>query len=113
MQRGVAKHRVELAGEGKPLAVNDPRVESARAGRLDEVRARIDADDRAAQGNELFRERAVAAAEIEDAFARLWRKQRNDRRAEIGDEPGVASVALRVPRLLGVRNLGFSGGSGC
>ena len=53
----------------------------------------------AAESDELLGERAVAAAEIEDALAALRREQLDDRRAEVGDEARVARVALGIPGL--------------
>ena len=65
----------------------------------------IDADDLAAEGDELFGEDAVAAAEVEDALAGLRGEEFDDRCAKVGDEAGMAVVEVGVP--------GLGGGHGC
>src|SRR5690349_3269737 len=52
---------------------------------------------RGARGDEVLREHAVAAPEVEDALAGARREQLEDRATELGDEGGVARVDGRVP----------------
>ena len=59
----------------------------------------------AAHVDELLGERAVAAAEIEDALAALRCEQLDDGCAEVGDEAGVARVTLGIPALGVVRSV--------
>ena len=96
---------VELGVEGKPLAVGDARVETEASGSFDLGRARVDADDVASHRGELDRQRAVAASEVEDSLAGARREQLDHRRAEVGDEAGVARVCVGVPALIGRRHV--------
>ena len=99
VQRGVAEDGVEFVVEGELIAAHHARIEMARTCGLNLRDARIDADDPAAHPNELFGQCAIAAAEIEDAFARLRGEQFDNGRAEISDKSSVARVALGIPRL--------------
>src|SRR5206468_11470304 len=83
------------------LGVAAPRVEAARPGGADLLRAAVDGDDAAAAGDELLREDAVAAAQIEDALARLRGEQGEHAGAEVGDEPRVPGIGVRIPVLCG------------
>jgi len=67
--------------------------------------ARIDADDVATDVRELYRERAVAASEVEDSLAGVRREQFDHRRTEVGHEAGVARVCVGVPALNGGRHV--------
>jgi hypothetical protein len=69
VQCGVAKDGVELARERQTLRVTEPRVDAPRPRRFDERRQPIDADDARARSDDTLRERAVAAADVEYAFA--------------------------------------------
>jgi hypothetical protein len=53
---------------------------------------------RSARDN-LGRQRAIAAAEIEDAFTGMWRKQIQNAASEIGDEPPLLCILCRIPTL--------------
>ena len=101
VQGGVREDGVELAREGQLLAARDAAIEAARARARDLLGARVDADDLAAEGDELLGERAVAAAEVEDALAGARRQQLDDRHAEVAHEAGVLLVALGTPALCG------------
>ena len=101
MQCGIAEDRVELAGELEVLAAGDAGVEPVPPCRRNLLRARIDADDVAAEAGEFERQRTIAATEVKDALTRLGREQLDDGRAELGDEAGVLGIAIRVPRLGG------------
>jgi len=50
----------------------------------------------------LFCEEAVAAAEIEDMFPRLWGEESDDIGGEIGDEAAIGGVGIGVPGLAGL-----------
>ena len=99
VERGVAEHRVELGVEGEPLPITHPGVETALARRSHLRCAAVDADDAAAARDELLGERPVAAAEVEDAFARYRRQELEHRRAQLRHEAGGARVAFRIPVL--------------
>ena len=71
VQGRVAEDGVEFVVEIERLAILHAGIESAFSGGLDLLGARIDADNFAAHVGQLSRERTVAAAKIEDAFARL------------------------------------------
>ncbi len=99
MERRVREHGVEFVHELEPFGVHHSRVEAGRARCLDLQRAAVDADDLATEIDELSRERAVAATEIEDALARARREQLDDGSAEVGYEPGVSRVPVGIPGL--------------
>ena len=100
MQGRVAEDGVEFVVEVERLTILHAGVESACAGGLNLLGARIDADNVAAHVGQLSRECPVAAAKIEDAFARLRIQQLDDSDAQFGDEAGVAGVAVWIPGLL-------------
>jgi hypothetical protein len=81
------------------LAVHDPRFDAELSGSLDLRGAGIDARDFTSHFQELRGQGTIAAAEIEDAFACARSEQLDDRRAELGDEAGVASVTVGIPGL--------------
>jgi hypothetical protein len=99
VEHRVGEHRVELALERQRLRVDLARVDAAGRGRGHEVGRRIHADHRGASLHEPFRERAVAAADVEDALTRARREQVEHRLPEIRHEPRVGGVVGRVPRL--------------
>ncbi len=105
MDCGVAEHGVELGIEGEALAVDDARVETEASCGFDLRRARIDADNVASQGGELYRECAITASEVEDSLAGARREQLDNRRAEVGDESGITCVCVGVPGLVGGRHV--------
>jgi len=81
------------------LAVHDPNVETTRARRRDLFGAGIDTGHEAAKRGKLLRQRAVAAAEIEDALAGLRSKELHERLPKLRYKPRICSVSLRVPGL--------------
>ena len=99
MERGVAEHGVELALEAEVLTVPDAGVEAERLRRVDLRGARVDAHHRAAERGELGGQHTIAAAEIQDALARLRGKELQHRRAELRNEARVARVPVGVPGL--------------
>jgi hypothetical protein len=100
VQRRVGEHRVELALESEALTRHDPRVEALRLGGGDHVGRSVDRDDDSPAGGDLRGQHAVAAAEIEDALARLGVEQLDHRRAESWHEMRGRGVTLRRPMLL-------------
>jgi hypothetical protein len=117
MERGVAENGVELFGVFEVLTAQDARPEPEPVDSVDLFRARIHPHDVAAQRRKLLRERAVAAAEIQDPLAALRRQELHDRRSEIRDETGVLvlgspaapPVSRAPPRPLLVEPVGSGG----
>ena len=105
MQGGVGEHGIELAGERQGGAVDQACVDAALPGLPHHVGGRVHSDDRAAELGQPQGQHTVAAAEVEDALARLRRQQLQYWRAQIGDEPGIGRVASSVPFLTGRWNL--------
>src|SRR5581483_8586762 len=95
-QRGIAEDRIEGGAKAQALSVHGGNFEiaPARGGKLGG--AGIDADDTAPGGGDLFAERAVAAAEIQNVLARLRIEDLEQRLGQIGDEAGVARIGLRI-----------------
>ncbi len=100
MQGRVAEHGVEFVVEIERLTILHAGIETAFAGGLDLRGTGIDADDVAAHVGQLLRECPVTAAKIEDAFSRLRIQQLDHADAQVGDEAGVAGVAVWIPGLL-------------
>src|SRR5258706_154322 len=99
MQGCIAENGVELRLEGERLAVENARVESASPGRFHLRLAGVHADHLAAEGGELLGQDPVAATEVEDPLSGPGVEQRDHGHAEVGDEPRVPGVEVRVPRL--------------
>ena len=89
--------------ERQRLRVELARVETARDGGGHELGRRIGADHDGARLHELLGERAVAAADVEDALARPRRQQVEHRLAEVRHEARVGRVVGGVPRLAAQR----------
>jgi hypothetical protein len=89
------------ASKGKDSAratrASRPRARAPR----DLLRAGIDGHDQRARRDQLLRERAVAAAEVEDPLPWPGREQVDHRGAEVGHEARVLGVGPRIPLLLG------------
>ena len=79
------------------LAVHDKNLSTVISRRLKLRQAGIAAVDCAARGNDLFRQRTVAAAEVQDGLAGLAIEQRQQWLAEVGNETRVLGVAIRIP----------------
>ena len=99
MQGGVAEDGVELLAERQPSGVDNPRVEMAIARRRDLSGARIDRNQTTTRALDELRQPAVAAAEIEDALARLGIENPDDLAAVVRDEAAVPFILLRIPLL--------------
>src|SRR5262249_36790991 len=94
VQRRIAEDRVELGVEAELLSVHDAAIQPARTRGGNLSGAAVDPDDVTADCNEPLSERAVTAAEIQDALSCARRKQLDDRRARLGAEAGVSGVPL-------------------
>src|SRR5580700_10411742 len=99
VQRRVAEDGVEFAVEIERFTVHYAGVQTEFSRGVNLRCTGIDTDDVASHRGELRGEHAVAAAEVQDALASARREQFNHRRAEVGDETGVAGVAFRIPGL--------------
>jgi len=89
VQRRIAEHRVEFLGEAaQPCAVGHMRIEAPhpRGGHL--LDAGVDAGDTRLPCQNR-RERALAAAEIENPLVRTRREQLDHRLAQHRDEPAL------------------------
>jgi hypothetical protein len=105
VQRRVGEHRVELVRERQRLAVQHLHRDAARTRRLRQLLAGIGAEHRGAGLDELLGQGAVAATQVEDALAAPGREPFDHRCAEVGHEPAVVRISLRVPLLAGRRPL--------
>ena len=99
VQYRVAEHRVELPVEVQVGGVRNARVQSAPTRRPDLFRTRVDGHHAATGRDQLLRQGAVTAADVEDALSRLWTEQLDHRRPEVGHEPRVRRVLFRIPDL--------------
>src|SRR5262249_40983966 len=95
----IAEHGIEFTLVVELLSVRDARIEAEPAGRFDLRGAAVDAHHVTAEVGELLGERPVAATEVENALAALWREQLDDRCPELGNEARVARVAFGIPAL--------------
>ena len=77
--------------------VHQPRVESLGPRRADHAEAVVDPDHVGAGFLDLTRQRAVAAADVEDMLARLRIEQVERRLAQRGHEAADAGIVGRVP----------------
>ena len=91
---------MELRFERERLGVAHMCIQATGAGGVDHARAAIDADHLTARFGQLLGQRAIAAAEIENAFAGIRREQIEQRGAEVGDEAGVEGVGIGVPEVV-------------
>jgi hypothetical protein len=107
VQRRVGEHRVELGLERQPLAVGQADVQAQRRGRRDQLGRGVDPDHPRARGRQRPRQRAVAAAQVQDVLARPRREQVDHRRAQLGNEARVGRVPFGVPALAGRRGFGW------
>ncbi len=99
MQCRVREYRVELAVEGKALPGHDPGVDALRPRRGDHVGRGVDRHHFGARSDDLFGQHPVAAAEVEDALARLRVEQFEHRRSERRHEMRRLGIAPGLPIL--------------
>ena len=107
MERGIGEHRVELGDEIERVAVDLADVEPLHARHGEQLVAQIDAEDVRAERLDLGRERAVAAAEIEDALAGLGAKHAEYGTGKLLHEAAVLGVVGRRPALHRLRRRGI------
>src|SRR5258708_1285041 len=99
MQRCVAEYRVELVFELQSLAVHHARVQPQRT-RAGYLRlAGIDADNVASHCRQFRGKHPVAASQVQDALADVWRQQLEYWRTKVGNEACVLRVSIGVPGL--------------
>jgi len=79
VQGGIGEDSIEFCLEIELIGINNPRVNISSLGCSDHIGGGIHSNDVSAFGNYFFCERAITAAEIEDALARLWIQQVEDR----------------------------------
>ena len=99
MEGGVREDGVEWLVEVhvRSAAVED--LQTAGAGGGDHGGGGIEAGDEGAGGGELLGEGAVAAAEVEDALAGLWREEIEDGAGKVRHEAAVGGIVGGVPDL--------------
>ena len=98
IQWSAAEHCVELGGERQPPPVAGAHVETPSRRCRDHRPVGVDPDHRRPRADQSLGQDAVAAAEIEDALARRWRKQVEHGSAQRWHERRVRRVCGRVPR---------------
>src|SRR5258705_13378831 len=99
MQRGVRKNSVDLLGKLQVPAFHHACVEAALACRSDHVRRGIYAHDDRPRRRDFFREHAIAAAQVENAFSRLRFEQLEYWRSERRHKVRVLRIAIGFPVL--------------
>ena len=97
VQRRVGKSRVELGEELHVLGREQQRIDALGARRGDHLGRIVDAEHGRAALDDLLGQRPLAAADVEDALARLRIEQVERRPAELGDEAADARIIGRVP----------------
>src|SRR5262245_47743490 len=105
MKSGVGEDGIEFVFEAKILAVHYQDLQPASPGRGNLRQAGVNAHYPTAERSNSFRERAIAASQVENHLTRFGRKDLDKGRAEIRDEAGVARVTLRVPGSRRAHNL--------
>ena len=117
MQRRVGEDRVELALEGKRMAVHFLHLEALGGSGCEQLLAQIGAKHVGAARGDLFSQHAVAAAKVEDALAFPRRQQIERRTGKLGDETALVGVVFRRPALHRLRRCHLHGahsdGPGC
>ena len=83
MQRGIGEHGVELGREVERVSVELADRKTLHARDSKQLIAQIDAKYTGSRRLDLGGERAVPAAEIEDALARTWAKHGEDRACQV------------------------------
>ena len=107
MQRGVGEHRVELGDEVERVTVDLADVEALHARDRQQLVAQIDAEHVGAQRLDLGGERAVAAAEIENALAGPGAEHAEYRARQFLHEAAVTGIVGRRPALDRLRRRGI------
>ena len=97
VQRRIREHRIEFILECQGVAGHHPGIQPPGPRRLHLVGAGVDTDHLGPGGGNFFGQRSVAASQIENPLARPRRQQFENRRAEIGNEPGAPVIGAGVP----------------
>jgi hypothetical protein len=106
MECGVGEHCVELGHKVERMAVKLAHREPLHARDSEQLLAQIDAEDVGAERPDFRRERAVAAAKIEDALSGLRREHVEDGAGKLLYEAPVLGVIRRRPALHRLRRFG-------
>lgn len=99
VESGVRKRSIELGLEGKMKSIGKPGINSVLLCGRHHIRRAIHANHCSPGFADQGGKHAVAAAHIQDAFARLRIQQVKDGPAEQGDERCVLSIAISFPHL--------------
>ena len=86
VEGSVTEDSVELFIEGELMAVHNPYVQATPAGRFDLLDTAVDSQNVTAHCSQFFGQGAIAATQIQKAFAGFWREQFHDRTGEVRDE---------------------------
>ena len=113
MERRVGEHRVELGDKIQRVTVKLADRKPLHAGDGQQLLAQIDAEDIGANRPDLRRQCAVAAAQIEDAFAGLRGEHAEDGAGELVHEAAVLGVVGRRPALHRLGRHGIERGGLC
>lgn len=100
VQGGVGEDRIELPVEVQCLCTKKTGREPARLSGCNHLRRSVDSGNSRAGGSDLFRQRAIAAAEVENALAALRIEKFKDSACEIGNEAARLRILRSIPCLL-------------
>jgi ABC-type multidrug transport system ATPase subunit len=95
----IGEDRVELRIEFQVIGVEQPGINTTLFRSRDHAARSVNSDNLCSGGYKLFREYAVAAAEIENALSRLRVEKIEYRLAQIGDKTRVFGVTRGTPFL--------------
>ena len=99
VERSVGEDRIELIGEGKRMAVDLLHLETFGDGGGKQLLAQIGPQHIGAIGGDCFREHAIAAAEVENAFALARREEIDHGTGKLRDEAALHGVVVGLPAL--------------
>ncbi len=106
MQRRIGEYRVELGDEIERMAVHFADIEALHPRDGQQLIAEIDAENIGAGCLDLGGQRAVAAAKIENPFARLGAEHAEHRSGQLLHEAAVPRIVGGRPALHGLRRRG-------
>ena len=106
MQRRIGEHRVELGDEIEGMAVDLADSEALHPRDGEQLVAEIDAEHIGARCLDLGGQRAIAAAKIENPFARLGAEHAEHRSGQLLHEAAVPRIVGGGPALHGLRRRG-------
>ena len=107
MQHGIGKDRVKLGVEVELAGIAGANVQASFPRGIEHAGAVVDPQHRRSNRYNPLGQRAIATAEIEDAFTRLWREPVENSVRQFGYESSVVIVALSAP-WIGFSHGGFS-----